>query len=166
MKLAPDLRSKQLGLIHIGANALGMDTKDENPDCEYRSMLWTLGRVRSAAHLDFAGRKAVIDHLKARGGFKARPRRHNPDWDWVNAAAADRQPMLRKCAVILRDAGRGKEYVDGVAKKMFGILVVEFCAPDQLHDIVSALVKDQQRRQNRAAATLNDPRTTNHEPRI
>lgn len=152
MKPARDMRGKQLALIHMAAATLGLDTTDKNPDSEYRSMLWTLGRVRSAADLDFAGRKAVLDHLQARGGFKIKPRCHNPDWDWVNRAAAARQPMLRKIAVMLRDAGRGKEYVDGVSKKMFRVERIEFCACDQLHDIVSALVKDQQRREAKAQA--------------
>jgi phage gp16-like protein len=64
----------------------------------------------------------------------------------VNNAAPDRQAMLRKIAVMLKDADREKAYADGIAKNMFQIERVEFCAPDQLRRIVSALVYDQRRR--------------------
>lgn len=163
MPLAPDHRAKQLGLIHIGAKALGMDTLDDHPESEYRAMLWTLGRVRSAAHLDFAGRKAVIEHLKALGAFRGQHRRAKPasGWEWVNNAAGERQPLLRKIAVMLRDTDREKAYADGIAKRMFGILVVEFCAPDQLRKIVSSLVYDSKRKRD-SGTTNHEPRSTNH----
>lgn len=60
-------RRIELAQIHMAAAHLGMDTEDKNPASEYRSMLWTCARVHSAADLDFAGRRKVIDHLKARG---------------------------------------------------------------------------------------------------
>ena len=64
---ARSARGTELGLIHIGAESLGMDTRDKDPDTEYRSMLWSIGRVRSAADLDATGRQAVLQHLKSRG---------------------------------------------------------------------------------------------------
>jgi phage gp16-like protein len=60
--------------------------------------------------------------------------------------------MLRKIAVMLKDAEREKAYADGIAKQMFGVDLVEFCKPDQLHRIVAAMVKDQNRRAAKAAA--------------
>lgn len=48
-------------MIHIAKTAISM------ADDAYRDMLWTIGRVRSAADLDWAGRKRVLDHLKACG---------------------------------------------------------------------------------------------------
>ncbi|MEE9356890.1 MAG: phage protein GemA/Gp16 family protein, partial [Sedimenticolaceae bacterium] len=60
-------RTLELGKIHMGATQIGMDAKDKDPDSTYRCMLWTVGRVRSAADLDAAGRKAVLAHLAARG---------------------------------------------------------------------------------------------------
>jgi len=115
----------------------------------YRNLLWTIGRVKSSADLDYAGRQRLLDHMKACGWKpKARkaPRPSGFDWSWVNNAAEDRKAMLRKIAVMLREADRGKEYADGMAKKMHGVDLVEFCVPAQLHDIVAALVRDQQRR--------------------
>lgn len=146
MSAAPDTRKRELAMIHIAKQQLRM------ADESYRDILWTVARVRSAADLDWAGRKSVLDHLKA-CGFKAKaPKQKRPSaWDWVNNAAADRQAMLRKIAVMLKDANREKAYVDGIAKQMFGVDLVEFCQPDQLRRIVSALVFDARRREAKAS---------------
>jgi phage gp16-like protein len=144
---APDTRRRELAQIHIAKAQIGLD------DETYRAMLWTVGRVRSAANLDYAGRKAVLDHLKARGFKTEAPKeKRSSDWDWVNNAAADRKDMLRKIAVVLKDANREKAYVDAIAKQMFCIDLVEFCRPEQLHRIVSALEFDRRRREAKASA--------------
>ena len=143
MTLAPDHRRRELAKIHIAKTQLGID------DGAYRDMLWTLGRVRSSADLDYAGRQRVLEHLK-KCGFQPKPpapeRPKDPMWGWVNNAAQDRQPTLRKIAVMLKDRDREKAYADGIAKRMFGIDLVEFCAPDQLRRIVAALEYDARRR--------------------
>jgi phage gp16-like protein len=66
MSAAPDIRKRELAQIHIAKQQLGIE------DDTYRAMLWTVARVHSAGDLDFAGRKKVLDHLKARG-FKVKP---------------------------------------------------------------------------------------------
>ena len=151
MKLADDHRRRELAQIHIAKKQLGLD------DETYRAMLWTVGRVRSSADLDYAGRRAVLDHLTARG-FKAsaakRERPKDPLWACVNKAAPDRQPMLRKIAMQLKAAGRGKSYGDAVARKMFSIERLEFCGSDQLHRIIGALNYDARRRAERTPAPL------------
>jgi phage gp16-like protein len=145
--LPADNRRRELAQIHIAKAQLGLD------DDTYRAMLWTVGRVYSAADLDWAGRKTVLEHLKARG-FKARVSAkkvsRDTGWGWVNNASADRQAMLRKIAVVLKDADREKAYVDAMAKQMFGVDLVEFCQPDQLRRIVSALEYDRRRREEKA----------------
>jgi phage gp16-like protein len=60
MTASPDTRRRELAQIHIAKAQLGLDEET------YRSMLWTVGRVRSAADLDYAGRNAVLEHRKAR----------------------------------------------------------------------------------------------------
>lgn len=147
MTAAPDTRRRELAQIHIAKAQLGLDEET------YRAMLWTVGRVRSAAALDYAGRKAVLEHMKARGFKTAAPKEKRPsDWDWVNNAAADRQAMLRKIAVMLNAADREKAYADGIAQQMFGVELVQFCKPDQLHRIVTALEFDRRRREAKAHA--------------
>lgn len=69
-------RRSELAKIHMAAEQLGMDTADKDEASEYRSMLWAVARVRSAAGLGWQGRKKVLDHLKACGatrGFDKKP---------------------------------------------------------------------------------------------
>lgn len=66
--LASDIRNRELAQIHIAKQQLGLD------DDTYRNLLWTVARVGSAAELDWAGRKTVLDHFKSRGWTK-RPAR-------------------------------------------------------------------------------------------
>jgi phage gp16-like protein len=56
-------RRRELAMIHIAKDQLGM------ADEAYRAVLWTIARVDSAADLDWAGRKQLLDHLK-KCGFK------------------------------------------------------------------------------------------------
>lgn len=58
-----DIVRREIQLIHIAKQQLDMD------DETYRAMLWAVARVKSSTDLDFAGRKKVLEHLKA-CGFK------------------------------------------------------------------------------------------------
>src|SRR6187551_2882572 len=111
---ADNVRNRELAQIHIAKKDLGLD------DATYRDMLWSIGRVRSAGDLDFTGRKRVLEHLRSRGfkpkaagTFHGKPHGRNPEWGWVDTAAADRQPMLRKVIMLARSGGYNKAYVDG-----------------------------------------------------
>lgn len=113
-----DIRKRELAQIHVAKSQLGMD------DVTYRAMLWTVARVRSSADLDWAGRKKVIDHLKAKG-FKIR----SPS---KPAKAATSRPMtqdpeakkIRALWLFLHDLGAVKNpseealsaYVKRIAK--------------------------------------------------
>lgn len=63
-------RSIELAKIHIAAEQLHLIRPAD--DSAYRDMLWSIGRVRSAANLDSFGRQAVLKHLKT-CGFVDRP---------------------------------------------------------------------------------------------
>ena len=146
---APDDRRRELAQIHIAKKQLGLE------DDTYRAMLRAIGRVESAGDLNAEGRRQVLAHLKSRGFKPAQSTIKSPantEWAWVDRAAAERRPLLKKLIMELKDAGRPKAYADGVAKRMFAIERVELCAPDQLHKIVSALVIDRQRRARKANA--------------
>lgn len=64
-ELASKIREREIRLIHVAKRELQLD------DDTYRSMLWSIARVKSSKDLDFTGRKKVLDHLKARG-FKVK----------------------------------------------------------------------------------------------
>ncbi len=131
MNRAKDTRRAELGKIHMGAEALGMDTEDKDPDSEYRRMLWSVARVRSAADLDEAGRRRVLDHLKA-CGFKAK-RKSRP------RPSQDREALVGKVRAMLEAMSLPDEYADGMSKKMFHVERYEWCNPDQIHRLVAAL---------------------------
>lgn len=143
MKHSPDSRGRDLALIHIAAQQLGLDRGT------YEDMLFAVARVRSAADLDFAGRQAVLAHLKSRGFRPARGRRAGSEWAWIDQAAPERRGLLRKILMQLKSAGRAKAYGDALARKMQFGERLEFCAPDQLHKIAAALAVDARRREGR-----------------
>jgi phage gp16-like protein len=135
-----DRRGIELAKIHMGANKLGLDTKDKDPDSPYRSMLWAVGRVRSAAQLDASGRAAVLDYMR-RLGFESPKYRPKPS----KATVA----QINKVRAQLHDAGRDEAYGDALAKRICKVEKLVWCKPDQLNRIVAALWYDQKRRQTR-----------------
>jgi len=154
MRVDADQRRKDLAVIHLAAKALGLDRET------YEQMLFTLARVKSAADLNFEGRRAVIEHLRARG-FKPSPRpspggRGGHPGRPANMDNPDRGPSLRKIEALLADAGRPWAYADGMARKMFHVEKIAWCEADQLHSIIGALMIDQKRRRDRAAKANAD----------
>lgn len=145
-----DARNRELGAIHKRAAQLGMDTHDKHPESEYRSMLWTLARARSAKDLDHAGRRRVLDHLGAL--LVARGIKHRPaNYGRKPVVTAERQPLLDKIEALLADAKRPWRYVGSMAKRMYRIDRLEWASPEQLRGLVAALEKDARRRAARAA---------------
>ena len=131
MTTAPDLRKRELAQIHIAKSQLGME------DETYRAMLWTVARVKSAADLDWTGRKRVLEHLKSRGaklGGKRPPH-----------AAPDRAALVGKIGALLADMKLPWEYAHSMSAHMFKVAKVEWCSPEQLRKIVAALAYRQKK---------------------
>lgn len=137
MNTSPDARRRELAKIHIAAKELQMDRQ------AYEAMLWACARVRSSRDLDAAGRARVLDHLKACGfkGKRGRPHQGRPH----NLQSEERGPQLGKIEALLADAGRPWAYVDGMARRMFGVASVTWCNPEQLQKLIAALVYDARR---------------------
>lgn len=140
-KLARDHRNGDLAKIHVAKKALNMTDED------YRAMLWTQGRVHSAADLDHTGRQRVLAHLKA-CGFKPaasktanRPARPTP--------SADALPLVRRIRAQLISLDRKPDtYADGIAKQMLGDEAPQFfewCHVRDLERISQALTYQQNR---------------------
>ncbi|MFZ5659159.1 MAG: gp16 family protein [Pseudomonadota bacterium] len=68
MNTQRDSRKADLAKIHLAIKELGWD------DDTYRTVLWTIARVRSAADLDAKGRHKLISHLKSKG-WRPKPSR-------------------------------------------------------------------------------------------
>lgn len=102
-------RNAELAAIHIACNDAGMDEDD------YRNMLFAVARVRSAADLDHAGRRKVLDHLRKLAG---------DEWGWVKTAPSDKQPMLwkirRLCISLGIRRGGQVRYAEGAATRQSG----------------------------------------------
>lgn len=123
-------RRREIQLIHIARQQLGMD------DETYRAMLWTVARVNSSASLDWAGRKKVLDHLKA-CGFKVTSR---------PAPASNKAALVAKIrALLIALDNKPDTYADGMARNMFKVERFEWCTPAQLGKIVAALSYSQAR---------------------
>lgn len=60
------LRNAELAQIHVAKKQLALD------EDTYRAVLWAVARVRSSKDLDWTGRKAVLEHFKAKG-WKPKP---------------------------------------------------------------------------------------------
>jgi len=150
--ISPNARNRELAAIHIGAQQLGMDTSDKNPSSEYRSMLWTHGRVYSAADLDHAGRKAVIEHLRKRGFTKAVRPAQTHDHGKKPQVPADRQALVDKLEAQLAAAARPWNYVRVMAKRICKVDALEFATAEHLRKLVAALEYDARRRARKAAA--------------
>lgn len=135
-RTASDIRKSELAMIHMAKAKLGLD------DDTYRAMLESLTGKTSAADLDFAGRKKVIDHLKA-SGFKPTSK---PGVRTMRPAK-DKQDLIAKIRAQLIAAGNKPDsYADGMAKRMFKVDRYEWCAAEQLHKIVQALAVDARRK--------------------
>lgn len=131
-----DRRNKALAAIHIAMKQLGLDRET------YEQMLWTLARVKSSRDLDEHGRRAVIEHLKARG-FKDRSRPQ---------PGMDRAPLVKKIKAMLIATNRPNEYADGMSRHMFHVDRFEWCNPEQLRKLVAALTYDAQRQAKKTDA--------------
>lgn len=156
-KTKAEAKAAELAKIHIAKQQLGLE------DDSYRTMLLMIigkdpvhyltaeGKIKqvegviSAKYLTEVGRYAVLEHLKAAGfkGGKDYPGRpHNTDSQSASNAA-----QLKKIEALLTDAGRPWTYATGMAWHMYKKHKLEFCSGRELSGIITALVKDQKKRQ-------------------
>lgn len=128
-------RQRELAQIHIAKKDLRLDEET------YRCMLKTIARVDSAARLDHAGRRAVLDHLRGLG-WRPGHRRTVPR----GSAARGTEALIGKVEALLTDAGRPWGYAHEMARRMFHIKRVQWLTGEQLRKLVAALAIDQRRR--------------------
>jgi hypothetical protein len=135
----PNPRNRELAAIHAAKHDLMLD------DAEYRAMLWSVARVRSAADLDQAGRRKVLDHLRSRGAVRT-PRKRVAQHPGT-PHNIDLQPMLTKIEAQLADMGLPWSYADAIARRQTGIPRLAWVRkPDQLSGVITALAREQLKR--------------------
>lgn len=120
------LRKRELAQIHIAKAALQMD------DEAYRALLFTIARVRSAAQLDWTGRKRVLDHMVKCG--------------WKNTAKRPTDPVSRKIRsqwLTLRDLGAltdpSEKALRSFVKRTAGVERMEWLTASQAATVIEAL---------------------------
>ncbi len=129
------LSKKQIALVHVARSKLGLS------EPEYRAALESVG-VESAKNLDQAGLDALMRHFRSLG-FRPRSasRQRRP--------ASSKEALIGKIEAVLADLSLPWCYAEGMARNMFGVDLVEWLTPRQLHKLVAALTYHQ-RRQGRA----------------
>lgn len=135
-------RRAELARIHILKDEMNLDRET------YEAVLWAVARVNSAADLDEHGRRQVIEHMQAK--LDAYRKAGSP----VNPAK-EKEKLLSKIGAQAYALGKNWRYVGGMAWKMFRVREVQWCTPDQLHRIASALAYAQQRQAKKKAAAKN-----------
>lgn len=127
------LRNSELAQIHIAKAQLGM------AEDTYRDLLWTLGRVRSAADLDWGGRKRLLDHMRACGWQPKRKR--GPGGRPLADDAQSRK--IRALWLALADAGvvrnRSEKALLAYVKRQTGIDALDWLKMDQAGLVIEAL---------------------------
>ena len=135
MATAPDLRKRELAQIHVAKTQLGLD------DDTYRAMLWAVARVKSAADLDWGGRKKVLDHLKSKG-FKVRPAKKSGA---QRLASDDQSRMVRGLWIELHQAGAvrdpSEQALASYVKRMTKVDQLEWLNGKQMTVVIEALKK-------------------------
>lgn len=119
-------RNDLLARIHCLKKEAGWD------DDTYRDILQAKTGERSAKALDFRGLSRAVSLVAeevrrlSRDGRKGgatgaqKPAAPSNPWAFIDTAAADKQPLLRKICAISRDLGKTKAWAEGAAKRQSG----------------------------------------------
>ena len=138
----PATRNQLLARLHCIKKEQGWS------DDEYRNILQARTGQRSAADLDgpaLARAVAALVAQKPPGGFK-----RDPEWAFIDAAQADKRPLLRKVCAVCRDMGVGRTYAEGVARRQHGVeRRLEMMDLGELYALVGALSRTQNSRANK-----------------
>jgi len=114
MKPGPDLRKRELTLIHIAATHLDLD------DAVYRAMVSRIsgGRTRSAADLDAMERDSLLMEFRRAGWVPTTPKRAGRG---PGKPALDRRGMLAKVGALLADQQLPWAYAEAILRRQRGI---------------------------------------------
>jgi phage gp16-like protein len=129
-------RRADLAAIHALAHGLGMDTSDQNPDSDYRSLLKQVGGSHSAADMTPAQRRLVLRHFgrmnSARSGKPGTDLRKLTQTEYV----ARLWNKLGRLGALQQPTPAG---LDQFVKTMTGIDSVRFLDTAQGNKVVEAL---------------------------
>lgn len=131
------LRQSELAQIHVAKKQLAME------DDAYRAMLWAVARVKSAADLDWTGRKRVLDHM-ARCGWKKKSAR-------APAGGPNARQIAKVRAVLIALGRLPDRYADAIAERMFKVKRFVWLDAQQLRGLIAALEAEKARQEKKEA---------------
>lgn len=106
-------RNQLLARLHCIKKEQGWD------DETYRDILYARTGKRSAGDLEGGALARLVAQLgeqKPKGGFK-----RDNEWAFIDKAAEDNRPLLRKICAVCRAMKVGKNYAEGVARRQHGV---------------------------------------------
>jgi len=109
----PATRNQLLARLHCIKKEQGWD------DETYRDILYARTGKRSAADLEGGALARLVAQLgeqKPKGSFK-----RDNEWAFIDRAAEDNRPLLRKICAVCRSMKTGKAYAEGVARRQHGV---------------------------------------------
>lgn len=146
MKTGTAHRTAQLAAIHIAAKRLRLDRDT------YVALLQRIAGVDSAGKLDARGRHDVLVELgRLAGDGKVRARKGVPPPGAPVQVREELQAMTDKLGAIAAELNLPWNYLDGMAKRMFGVEKTVWLTAEQMHKLVAALAIHQ-KRQRKARA--------------
>ena len=125
-------RRADLAAIHMAKAALAWD------DSTYRDIMFTVCRVRSAADMDFTGRKRFLEHLrkcqaqmgiKPRGDFRPQP------WSPPLRALWSRWQQLADAGLVHE---RSRDALQAWVKRQTGVDRLEWLTTHQLDALLAS----------------------------
>jgi phage gp16-like protein len=139
------IRNREIARIKVLSKELGLD------DAAYRIVLWEKCKAESAAHLDEAGRRTMIDHLVQRLRLTKpdSPQLQRRRMRARQRASDDKAGLVAKVRALLINASPGPKddaYADAMALRMFKVARFTWLQPAQLSKLVAALAIDSKRR--------------------
>lgn len=118
--------------------AIFAECRAQRVDDDTRHMLIReIGKIESGSTRDMGADAArrVLNHLRRLSG-------EVNDWAFIDSAAEDRRPLLRKICATCRALGVGKAYAEGVAQRQHGhARKLEMMSADELYAVAGALAR-------------------------
>lgn len=146
--------NREKAAIHVAKAKLGLD------DDTYREILSRLGGVASSRDLDIRGFEKVMAHFES-CGFDRKSRKPAGARTRTAKPVPEKRPLLSKIDALLTVQNLPRSYADAIARQMFKVEKLEWCAPGQLHAVAVALIKRGQKQKAREAEDVQGGKDRN-----
>lgn len=133
-------RRGMIAKIKVAQKQLGME------DDVYRDVLAATTGLRSCKDMEVWQLERVLQKLEQLGFA---PTRSKPERQPLHLA--EHTPMINKIGAMLHQSGKSWAYAHGIARKMFGVEMVQRCDGEQMRKVLAALNYQAKREAHKAA---------------